>query len=144
MKKISKTHKKSVKKNPKKRTHTAFAKKTKKSNDKSRCCGKCNFFDNRNKEDPVCSISGQSTKDDRVCPKIDTTVKIKCQRCGTEISYNNKNELYNNTHLIQMTSKNGTSSGQNIHLCKKCSLEVWEMFQDFIEKVKNNYMVDCE
>lgn len=114
----------------------AFAKKNKRSKDGSKCCEKCNFFDNRNQDDPICSLTGFSTKGNLVCANLDTTSRTKCQMCGDEMKYSSKEEMYNDTHLFQMVSGSGSSTGQRIHLCHKCAFRAWEMFDEFLESLR--------
>ena len=55
--------------------------------------------------------------------------------CGEEIKYSSKEEMYNDTHLFQMVSGSGTSTGQRVHLCHRCALIAWEMFEEFLDGV---------
>jgi len=110
-------------------------KKTHKSADLSKCCGTCAFCDKRNKDDILCSLTGESVNEHDVCEKCDTSVSERCQRCGKEIKYFDKEKYYNAVNKFSFDSLSG-SAGQNLHLCKKCSAEAWALFEDMLEAIK--------
>lgn len=109
-------------------------KKLKKSKDRSRCCNACNFCDKRNKEDPICTITGESTTLDGICQKINTEIVSKCQCCGKELRYKTKEDYYRNCFLFELKTEGGDSSGQRIHLCGSCREMAYETFQDILDK----------
>ena len=109
-------------------------KKTRKAKDSSRSCAKCSFFDTRNKSDPICSLTGESVCADDICKRCDIAFYAKCQRCGATVKYRSAEECHNAILHFTM-SNNGSSSGQNIHLCKKCMLISWSLFHDLLDAI---------
>ena len=115
----------------------ASGRKVRKSKDLSRCCGACAFFDMRNPKDTTCGLTGKSVERNDVCRRCNTEQEVRCERCGKAIRQFTKERHYNAINRFEMTSNSG-SSGQNLCLCRECSLVAWSMFQDLLEAIKDN------
>jgi len=114
-----------------------MSKKTKKSKDLSKCCKKCRFYDDRNKEQPICSISAEQTAEDHVCKNFNSEVFVECMKCGKNVKYTSKEEYWNGMVKFSLKCGNGNSCFQHFHLCKKCEQKISDMFCDFLDGILN-------